>query len=520
MSSGYAVPDVTFVAPDVQFPAVQAPALDLVDLPSADVITDQVLDVLGTAVLGLGALSGALLAARAAMAGTRLLANAAVRAADAQCLRGEELRRARASRDLWRDAAFAVCRANARIDALRARIDRDGPAGGPGPDGRGPAPLPELPPALDPVGLRLDDVHRWLGDTDRAVRLVEAELARRTMAAAAAALGTRAGDEAAARRAARLRARRERALAGYAGADTETAAGAALPAYTTPLPDAGALGEERATELGAELLAGLDPAVPVAECVAIQRAVGHAVELAEARPAAAARHLSEARELAFAANWRAADRRETAEWAAQQLRFLRQPLPEGVDPRPEPGAELAALERILATGEAPDPRQRAEISARVAAREAALQRAYVSQLLRRELAALATGARPRTRQAAPGVEHIEWVPPGWGTEHWLRFALDTGGTLRVQTVHRARAAHEDTREARELDRRRCHEAGQHVARLAETAAEAGLSLDLVFDGNRVTADTVLDHTPAPAADRRPDDQEPRARRHHPGEQRP
>ncbi|GAB2881018.1 hypothetical protein [Streptomyces mayteni] len=516
MSSGYADPDVTFVLPSIAFPDLHLPSTHL---PSADVVTDQLLDVLGTAVLGLGALSGALLAGRAAMTGTRLLAEAAVRAADAQCLRAEELRGARRSQELWRDAAFAVCRANARIDALRARIDRERPPGGPRPGGGpGPAPLPRLPSVLDPVGLDLAGVHRWLADTDRAVRLLEAELARRAMAAAAAVLGER--DEAAADRAARLRARRERALAGYAEAETETAAVAALPAYTTPPPDAGALAAgpaaEPATELGAELLAGLDPAVPAAECVAIQEAIRHAVELAGARPAAAARHLSEARELAFAANWRAADHRETTEWAAQQLRFLRQPLPEGIDPWPEGGPEFAALERALATGEPPDPRRRAEISARVAARHEALQRAYVAELLRRELAAMAAGDRLTVRQPAPGVEHIEWVPPGWGTEHWLRLALDRQGTLRVQTVHRARAPHEDTRAARELDRRRCHEAGEHLARLAGAAAEAGLALDLVFDETPTAADTRRGHA-APAADRRPDDREPRARHHRPGE---
>lgn len=490
MSSGAATPEVTLVVPDIGF-------------PSGEEVAEHLLDLVEPMLIGLGSLSGALLAGRAAIAGTQALASAALRAATAQDDRVRAAAQARRSQKLWQDAAFAVCRTNARIDALRARIGRAGPEGA-SPD----SPLPEPPSALDPVGQCLDQVLTWLVETDQAVRRLEAELALRTLdAAAAGPLSTAPDREAAARRDARLRARREQALAAYARARTEGEAAAALPVLSAPLPGATALTRDRAKELAEELLAGLDTAVSVADCATVREAVGHAVELADTRPADARRHLAEARDLACAANWRAADRRESAEWAAQQLRFLRQH-----GHPPETAADITALERILDRGDLVDSRQRAEISARVAVRTAALTRSYVAQLLRRQIAERASGVQVTKHELAPGIECIEWTPPGWGAEHWLRIVIDTEGTVRVQTVHRARAAHEETRQVRELDEQRCREAGQHLARLAEATAEAGIALDLVFDETRAVAAGAAADATAPS--RRPADDEvvhPRAR---------
>ncbi|MEO3753750.1 hypothetical protein [Streptomyces sp. B6B3] len=543
MSSGFAIPDVTFVVPGIDFPPADVPtdlpadvptadlpadvpATDLpADLPAADFpaldlpsvesvgseVTEQLLDLLVPAALGLGALSGALLAGRAAMAGTQLLAAAALRAAEAQRERAEETNRARTSQRCWQDAAFAVCRANARIEALRARVRRARPPGGPGAGpGTGPdaPPLPDLPPTLDPVRMSLDRIRAWLAETDRAVRRVEAELARRALASPAAARDGRPDeqrdeqrDDRRAAAVARLRARRTRALAAYAEARTEREAGDALPPYAPPPQDARTLTADRVVEAGEQLLASLDPAVPAAACARIQEQLAHAAELAPERPADALLHLTEARDLVYAANWRAADRRETAEWAAQQLGFLRQPLPEP-GPGPEPPELLATLERIVERGDPVDPRLRAEISVRVAARTAALERLYVAQLVRRQIAQRAGGSRVTVRRPAPGVELLEWAPPEWGTEHWLRLALDAEGTVRVQTVHRARDAREETAEARALDRERCREAGRRLARLLREAADAGVALDLVFDETATVAGT----RPGPAgeADRRPE----------------
>ncbi|RMI29209.1 hypothetical protein EBN88_27665, partial [Streptomyces triticirhizae] len=304
----------------------------------------------------------------------------------------------------------------------------------------------------------------------------------------------------AARRAEALRARRERALAAYAAADTEEAAARALPPYSAPLPDAEFLTAEQATALGAELLAGLDLNVSPEESARVEAAVAHAVEQAPSRPVAAARHLAEARDLAFTANWRAADQRETAEWAAQQLRLLREPLPplpDGSAPPPVPAAELAALEAVVERGASVTARQRAEIAGRVAERETALRRLYVTQLLRRSLAQQARRLEraddegewgtPTVTRVAPGIQHIEWAPPDWGDEHWLRIVVDRAGTLRVLTMRSVREHHEDTEAARALDRARCREAGALLAALADAAEAAGLPLEVSFDEERPVA---------------------------------
>ncbi|UED87454.1 hypothetical protein [Streptomyces profundus] len=513
MSFGVAIPDILFVVPDVAYPppvatapsfeapSFDAPAVDVpsvqlpsLDLPSAgelgEAVADQLLELAGAALIGLGALSGALLAARAAMTGTRMLADAALRAEQARRGLLADREQARRVEEVWRDAIFAVARANARIDTLRARTaTAPGPDAGPGPGGGGPKP-PPLPAALDPTGLRISQVHAWLAETDLAVRAAESALALRTLRAASPTLRVVGRDDDAAHRAARVRERRERALAAYAAADGEAAAGAALPPYTAA-PDTDVVTAERAAELGAELLAGLDLDVPPTELARIETAIGHAVELAPARPVAASRHLAEARDLAYAANWRAQDRRETAEWAAQQLRVLRDPLPElpdGAAPPPVPPSELAVLEAAVARGAPVTPRQRAEIASRVAERETALTRLYVGQLLHRTLEQQAGDQAGVTdTQVAPGIRHIEWAPRDWGGEHWLRLVVDRAGVLRMLTMHRIREHHEDTDAARALDHARCREAGTHLAALAEAAERAGFPLDVSYEEGRPVA---------------------------------
>ncbi|TDC74059.1 hypothetical protein [Streptomyces hainanensis] len=360
MSPGRVAPVVTFVVPIVEFPGPEARGSSRVDPAEAR----------------LGTLSGALLATWAAMAGARALAAAALRAAAAAPHRAGEPQPPHGSPTEWQDATFAVSRANARLDVLHARVRRVAP-----PDGQGGEPSaaparPELPPALVPAGLRLDEIHTWLALTDRTVRRAETELARQVASLCAAA----SEDDRPTATARRLWARRERALTDYAEARTEREAADALPPYTSPLPVAPALTAALAAELGEELLAGLDPAVPVAACARLQEGLGRAVELASHRPADALPLLHAARERAYAANWRAAGRRETAEWAAQQLRVLRQPRSTS---GPAPEAALTALERAVEHGDPVDPRLRADISGQVAARRTALERLYVAELARR-----------------------------------------------------------------------------------------------------------------------------------------
>jgi hypothetical protein len=478
MSCGCTVPKVTFVVPTIEFPSPEAVADQVVEQSPAAVVP---------AATGLGALSGALLAGRAAMTGPQALAAAALRATEARHEQPEEAERAHRSQPRWQDAVFAVCRANARLDVLRARVRRATPPGG---EAEGAPPLPEPPTTLDPVGLRLDQIHAWLAVTEQAVRRVEAELARWALASASPVRE----DGGRADAAQRLRGRRERALAAYAEARTEREAGRALPSYASLPPHAPALTADLAIELGEELLAGLDVAVPAAAYDQIQDQVAHVVELAPERPADALLLLSGARDLAYAANWRAADRRETAEWAAQQSHVLRQP---HAEPGTAPSDVLATLERIVERGDPVDPRLRAEISARVAARQAELERTYVARLLLWKIAERASGARATVRQPAPGVELIEWAPPERGTEHWLRIALDAEGTVRVRTVHLARQEEAETAQAEDSDRERCEEAGRHLARLVRETADAGVVLDLVFDEMRTVADRRPDGREAP-----------------------
>ncbi|TDC19999.1 hypothetical protein E1265_22875, partial [Streptomyces sp. 8K308] len=209
MSPGRSSPAVTFVVPTVEFPGTGARRSSR----------------LAPAGIRLGTLSGALLAAWAAMAGAQALTEAALRAAEAWPGPAGEPGPPHGSPAEWQDAAFAVSRANAKIDALRARVPR---AAAPGGRGDGPR---ELPPALTPVGMRLDEIHAWLALTDRTVRRAEAELARQT-----AALCAPAGEDGRpAVTARRLWARRERALTEYAEARTEREAARGLPPYASPL---------------------------------------------------------------------------------------------------------------------------------------------------------------------------------------------------------------------------------------------------------------------------------------------
>ena len=79
-------------------------------------------ELMEPAAIALGAMSGALLAGRACMAATGVLAHAAVRAAeDQRCLQRQQA----ADRDAahqWESAAFAATRANSRRALLAARL--------------------------------------------------------------------------------------------------------------------------------------------------------------------------------------------------------------------------------------------------------------------------------------------------------------------------------------------------------------------------------------------------------------
>ncbi|MGV9847672.1 hypothetical protein ACWDWU_02560 [Streptomyces sp. NPDC003442] len=515
MSSGQAIPSIGDVMPDVYFP--QPPAAETVQqtfqntvqdtvqntgVPhqsvqgtglsdhigtgvgqhigdavhsagghALDAAMDQLHDLMVPALIGLGSLSGALLVGRATMAGAQVLAAAAIRAAEYQAELRQRQLDARQAAECWRDAAFAAVRANARIDTLRARIRRAATAAGPD----GPPEPPDLPPPLALTGMCLDEVWRRLADTDRRLRHAEAAYARATMEAAdrpvAGAHPADTGWHAT------LRARRVKALEAYEEAATEAEARDALP---QPPPAATAApSEEEVLRLGADLLAMLERNVAVADYRLVEEKVTVAAEVAAQRPAAAKRHLREAARFAERVTRDAERRQESEEWAAQQLAFLRTDHPDTPVPLPDAGSEIAVLERFLHRGGTLEEAERARVAARVGERVDAYQRMYAAEVIR----AAVQRSEPETAGYATSgpVQFIDWTPPGWGDEHWLRISVDAEGTARVSTMHRERDPAEETDDDLDLDWQRCVEARDHLSELRKLAERAGLSVPFEFD---------------------------------------
>ncbi|MFD8095055.1 hypothetical protein [Streptomyces malaysiensis] len=541
MSSGQAIPSIGDVMPDVYFPpppttetiqhTVQSTVQDTVQntgVPHqavqgtgvsdhlgtqagqhiADAVhnagghavnaaMDQLHDLMMPALIGLGSLSGALLVGRATMAGAQVLAAAAIRAAEAQAeLRRQQLN-AKQAAECWRDAAFAAVRANARIDALRARIRRVATAAGPD----GPPEPPDLPPPLALTGLSLEEAWRRLADTDCRLRHAEAAYARATMEAAARPVAGAHPESTGWH--AKLRARRRKALEAYEEAATETEARGSLPQPpTAPMAE---LTEEEVLRLGGDLLAMLPRQVSVADYRLVEEKVAVATEVAARRPAAAKRHLREAARFAERVTRDAERRQETEEWAAQQLAFLRADPGTSV-PLPDATAEIAVLERLLRQGGTLEEAERVRIAARVGERVDAYQRMYATEVIR----AAVRHSEPETAgyTISGAVQIIDWTPPGWGDEHWLRISLDARGTARVSTMHRERDPGEETDDDLDLDWRRCAEAPDHLEELRKLAERAGLSMPFDFDepparpAPRTAARSSHDHRTGPKVRRR------------------
>ncbi|MEV6132539.1 hypothetical protein AB0M05_38085 [Streptomyces violaceusniger] len=435
---------------------------------------DQLHDLMVPALIGLGSLSGALLVGRATMAGAQVLAAAAIRAAEDQTALRQRQLDARQAAACWRDAAFAAVRANARIDTLRARIRRAGPDGPPEP--------PDLPPPLALAGKNLDEAWRQLAHTDRRLRHAEAAYARATMEAAARPVAGAHPEDTGWH--ATLRARRRQALEAYEEAATETEARGSLPQPPPAAPAAPT--EEEVLRLGGDLLAMLPQNVSVADYRLVEERVTVAAEVAARRPAAAKRHLREAAGFAERMTRDAERRQEIEEWAAQQLAFLRDDHPgtpgdghSGTPvPLPDARAEIAVLERFLYQGGTLTEAERVRVAARVGERVDAYQRMYATEVIR----AAVQWSEPETAgyTTSGAVQIIDWTPPGWGEEHWLRVSVDAGGTARVATMHRERDPAEETDDDLDLDWQRCDEAPEHLEKLRALAEQAGLSVPFAF----------------------------------------
>ncbi|MEV8451283.1 hypothetical protein AB0467_01450 [Streptomyces sp. NPDC052095] len=519
MSTGLALPSITEVLPAVDFaPAAQpvggllahpdvahvpgvADAVHTVGGHVTDAVSHGLHELIAPATAVLGSLSGVLLAGRAALVTTQVLAAAAVRAADEQaCLVRRQEVSATAARQ-WEAAAFAAVRANARRAALLARVGRAARAASPD---RPPPPRPGLPGPLAPTGMSLPRLREELAVLER--RTCEAEAAhadwvlrtgRNVFAGPADDLWQRELPERRAEAAARSR-------------TPDTAQDEALPMP----PPADDLRHEDVVRLGAELLARLDPAATATDTAPADAAVRHAIAAATARPLKARTHLREARRFVTDVNRAVRARRDAEERAAAQLQFLETAAPEGTAPLSPAPAETALLRRVLDEGHRLEPDEQRQVDERVAERLADLELRYVEQVLRSAGTAVDRTSRTDPAGHADGRVRFDWTPPGWGDEHWLRIVLE-GGQARVATMHDERPGGRYAT-ARALDDERCHEAAEHLDELRALLRRHDIDLDFAYEesgtlpGTRGEEDVLVLTLPDDAA--HPSPAAPRQRR--------
>ncbi|WEO94397.1 hypothetical protein A6P39_010485 [Streptomyces sp. FXJ1.172] len=489
MSSAFGIPTIQMIAPAVQFPP-PPPPLDPQALPHtgmlhlhdtaghasahlADAAGHAVHQAADAALQALGSLSGVLLVGRAALIGTRLLAAAAVRAAEEQrCLQLQQQLAATAA-EQWEAAAFAAARINARRQALLARAARATARGGP----PGPPPHPDLPPPLAPVGEQLGALRRQLARAEEALGRAEEQQAAWEQQRLTALLRPHEERDDDWQRA--LRESRKRALERFSA--ERTAGAEAQPASSRPAgPGAAAPRDpEEVRRCGADILGGLDPyAAPETAELAAQ-AVRKAVDRAAADPRRARIHLTEARKFVRDANQEARETREAQERAALHYDFLAYETPEGAEDLPAAPEALALLRRTLDDGR---PLTRAEldlVETHVTARHQALEAIYVRQQCTEAVAMLAERYGGRAGAGRPEGQEIrlDLTPEGWEKSgHWLRSTL-VEGRLRVATMYRG-APGQRTPEQRALDDKRCAEARELFPQIEEITGALGLDLGI------------------------------------------
>ncbi|MGW2704034.1 hypothetical protein [Streptomyces sp. NPDC001340] len=486
MSSGLAFPTVTAVAPAVTFPP-PPPPIDPQAVPHTGMlhlhdpvahVSSHVADAAGHAVHQaadaalqvLGSLSGVLLAGRAALLTTRVLAAAAVRAAEEQrCLeRQQEL--AATAAEQWQAAAFAAVRINARRRALLARVDRATAAGGPA----GAPPRPDLPPPLEPVGERLCDLRQELARSEEAVRRAEERHAAWEQQRLGAELRLDEEDDAFQRA---LRESRQRALRRFSAERTAEAEGrpTSRPA-PGPRPQPG-LDVEEVRRTGAEILGELDPHAVSEAAELAAGAVRHAVRRAADDPRRARIHLNEARKYVRDANKDARLTREAQERAALHYDFLVYETPKGAeDLAPAPEA-VELLRRTLEDGVPLSKDERDLVERAVDERRCALEAIYVREQCAGAVEELARRFGGHTEAGRPEGQEIrlDWTPDGWEPDHWLRATL-VDGALSVATMYRGEPG-ERTPEQRALDDARCAETHKRLAEFQQITQGLGLGLE-------------------------------------------
>ncbi|MFF4841446.1 hypothetical protein [Streptomyces collinus] len=464
--------------------AGQVPHASLADLSGAvDHLAHGVAHVLHEllhpAAVALGAMSGALLAGRAAMAATGLLAHAAVRAAEDQRLL---LCRQKESRDAarqWESAAFAATRVNARRTLLAARLAR---AARGNPPGSPPPPASPLPPPVQPVGCRLDATRKAVAALERAVDKAEAELAAWECEAAVA-------DAADLRDVVWQRVLADRRRAVRRPAPSAPPAEAAPPALAR---DRGA-DEDQVATASAALLAALPADATAEDTEPVVTALHYALVCARSGDGiGASEHLEEARLFADETGRRVRLRADALVEAAAQLDFLTTDIPSDVEPvRPDPDVVAmlrTAVEEGRPLGAADRDRARAAVEGRLEPLEQHYLRLHTTRLLS------ALGAEPaewyqagegdgQEADGEPGVRSTRYTPPGWGPDHWIEI------TVRADAIDLA------TRRAgppSPLDAERCAEAKRWAADLEDAVSRVGLDCDFRFDSDTVTRGTPSD----------------------------
>ncbi|MGW5971792.1 hypothetical protein [Streptomyces sp. NPDC055186] len=456
------------------------------------------------ALQALGTLSGALLAGRAALATTKVLAGAAVRAAEEQrCLERQEKISADAA-EQWRNAALAAARANARRRVLGARIARAARTA-PG----DPPPRPGLPGPLDPTAIRLGDFRRELARFER-----ELETAERAQTAwEAEALLTSLADPAGGPDGEdgpdwqdALRARRDDMLRAR-----QAAQDAPLPVPEPPRATGPADGTA-VQDQGADILAALDAQADTELAGMAAETVGHAVAHA-ARPQRSRRHLREARTFVADANRKAWKLRREVEQAAVQLDFLTMPLPDDQDlPDPDPQA-VAALRKCVDDNVPLTSGERDLVEHSTTARCAALEALHLKRQCTGVLARLAldTAGDLRVGRTDDDAVTLDWTPGGWGPDHWLRMEL-RGERVHAVTMRPATRGERRTEDL-ELDARRCAEAAERLEEFRSLAAEAGLPLTFEMRHAEVLAGTPVDRSAPDAHGGRTGSSVPGPRKH-------
>ncbi|MFE4546103.1 hypothetical protein [Streptomyces sp. NPDC056785] len=430
-------------------------------------------ELLHPAAVALGAMSGALLAGRAAMAATGLLAHAAVRAAeDQRCL----LRRQEASRDAarqWESAAFAATRVNARRSLLAARLAR---AARGNPPGSPPPPASPLPPPVQPVAFRLDVTREAVAALERAVESAETELAAWECAAAVA-------DAADPQDATwqRVLAERRRAVRRPAPSVPR------MEAAPTATTHEGGADEDEVATVSASLLAALPAGATAEDTEPVVTALHYALVSARSGDGVgASEHLEEARLFADETGRRVRLRADALIEAAAQLDFLTTDVPSDVEPvRPAPDV-VAMLRAAVEEGSPLGAADRNRVREAVESRLELLEQHYLLLHTSRLLSALgaeqsewirAGGGDGQETEGDPGVRSTRYTPPGWGPDHWIEI------TVRADAIDLA------TRRAgppSPLDTERCAEAKRWAADLEDAVSRIGLDCAFRFDSNTVT----------------------------------